>query len=140
LAGVWAVVVDDEADARMLVTSVLELSGASVTAFGTAREALNLLMDHTGPRPGILISDLAMPGEDGISLIRKLREWERAHGGALPAVALTAFGRAQDRADALEAGFQTHIVKPAKPAELVAMVRSVIENGLRFDKNTEPEG
>ncbi len=68
---------------------VLELSGARVTAFGSAREALDLLTDDTGPRPDILISDLSMPGEGGISLIRKLREWERTHGGALPAVALT---------------------------------------------------
>jgi PAS domain S-box-containing protein len=135
LSGCWAVVVDDEADARELVTLVLELSGARVTAFGSAREALNLLTDDTGPRPDILISDLSMPGEDGISLIRKLREWERTHGGALPAVALTAFGRAKDRTHALEAGFQTHVTKPAEPAELVTVVGSLIENDLRSNKN-----
>jgi CheY-like chemotaxis protein len=128
--------VDDEANARELVTSLLELSGARVTAFGSAREALDLLTHDTGSRPDILISDLAMPGEDGISLIRKLREWERAHGGALPAVALTAFGHAQDRIRALEAGFQTHVAKPAEPAELVIVVRSLIQN----DKNTGQEG
>ena len=125
LAGVWAVVVDDEADARALVTSVLELSGARVTAFGTAREALNLLMDNTSPRPGILISDLAMPGEDGISLIRKLREWERAHGGALAAVALTAYARAEDRVRALQAGYHAHVPKPVEPAELIAVVANL---------------
>jgi PAS domain S-box-containing protein len=141
LSGIWAVVVDDEADARALVTSVLELSGARVTAFGSAREALQLLTDSTGPRPDILISDLAMPVEDGISLILKLREWERTQGqDALPAVALTAFGRAEDRLRALEAGFQTHVAKPAEPAELVVVVRSFIQNGLRPDKNTGQEG
>jgi CheY-like chemotaxis protein len=75
-----------------------------------------------------------MPGEDGIRLIRKLREWERTHGGALPAIALTAFGCAKDRAHALEAGFQTHVTKPAEPAELVIMVRTLIEKGLVRDK------
>ncbi|MBO0724267.1 MAG: PAS domain S-box protein [Blastocatellia bacterium] len=135
LAGVWAVVVEDEANARELITSVLELSGARVTAFGSAREGLDLLTDDSVPRPDILISDLAMPGEDGLSLIRKLREWERAHGGALPAVALTAFGSAQDRTRALEAGFQTHVAKPAEPTELVVAVRSLILD-LRPDKNT----
>jgi PAS domain S-box-containing protein len=141
LAGVWAVVVEDEADARALITSVLELSGARVTAFGSAREALHLLRDDTGSRPDILISDIAMPDEDGISLIRKLREWERTRGhDALPAVALTAFGRAQDRIRALEAGFQTHVAKPADPAELVFIVRSWIPKDLRPDKNSGQEG
>jgi PAS domain S-box-containing protein len=140
LEGAWAVVVDDEADARALITKVLELRGARVTAFGSAREALDLLTDATGPRPDILISDLSMPEEDGISLIRKLREWERAHGGALPAVALTAFGRAQDRIRALEAGFQTHVSKPAELAELIVVVRSLIKNDLPPDKNTGSEG
>jgi PAS domain S-box-containing protein len=139
LSGVWAIVVDDEADARALVTSVLELRGARVTAFGSAREALDLLMDDKGPRPDILISDLSMPDEDGISLIRKLREWERRRRhDVLPAIALTAFGRAQDRANVLEAGFQTHVAKPVELAELVVMVRSLILD-LRPDKNTGQE-
>jgi CheY-like chemotaxis protein len=140
LAGVWAVVVDDEADARELVTEVLELSGAKVTAVGSAREALDLLTDNIDARPDILISDLAMPGEDGISLIHKLREWERTHGGALTAIALTAFGRAEDRIRALEAGFQTHVAKPAEPAELVVLVRSLIQKGLLPNNNTGQEG
>jgi PAS domain S-box-containing protein len=140
LAGVWAVLVDDEVNARELITTVLDLSGARVTALGSASEALDLLMDATGPRPDILISDLSMPGEDGISLIRKLREWEQAHGGALPAVALTAFGSAQDRIRALEAGFQTHVSKPAEPVELIVVVRSLIKNALPPDKNTGSEG
>jgi PAS domain S-box-containing protein len=139
LAGLWAVVVDDEADARALITTVLELRGARVTAFGSAGEALDLLTDATGPRPDILISDLSMPVEDGISLISKLREWERTHGGALPAVALTAFGRAQDRMRALEAGFQTHVAKPTEPAELIVVIRSLTKNGLQTDKNNGSE-
>jgi PAS domain S-box-containing protein len=141
LAGVWAVVVDDEADARALVASVLELRGTRVTAIGSAREALDLLTDDAGPRPDILISDLSMPDEDGISVIRKLREWERRQGhGALPAIALTAFARAQDRTNALEAGFQMYVIKPVEPAELVVAVRSLILDYLPSDKNTGPEG
>jgi len=140
LAGVWAVIVDDDADARALITTVLELRGARVTAFGSAGEALDLLTNATGPRPDILISDLSMPGEDGISLISKLREWERTHGGALPAVALTAFGRAQDRIRALEAGFQTHVSKPAEPVELIVVVKSLIKNDSPPDENTGSEG
>jgi PAS domain S-box-containing protein len=139
LSGVWAVVVDDEADARALVTSVLELRGARVTAFRSAREALDLLMNDKGPRPDILISDLSMPDEDGISLIRKLREWERRRRhDVLPAIALTAFSRAQDRTNVLEAGFQTHVAKPVELAELVVMVRSLILD-LRPDNNTGQE-
>jgi len=141
LAGVWAVVVEGDADARVLITSLLELSGARVTAFGSAGEALHLLRDDTGTRPDILLSDIAMPGDDGISLIRKLREWERTRGhDALPAVALTAFGRAQDRIRALEAGFQTHVTKPAEPTELVIIVRSLIQKDWRPNKNSGQEG
>jgi PAS domain S-box-containing protein len=141
LAGVWAVVVDDDADARALVTKVLELSGARVSAFSSTCEAIDLLMDDTVPRPDILISDLSMPGEDGISLVGKLRGWEQTRGyGAMPAVALSAFGRHQDRKRALEAGFQAHVTKPAESAELVILVESLIENGLRSDNNTGKRG
>jgi CheY-like chemotaxis protein len=124
-----------------LVTKVLELSGARVSAFSSTCEAIDLLMDDTGPRPDILISDIAMPGEDGIILMDKLREWERTRGhGAMPAVALSAFGRTQDRKRALEAGFQTHVIKPAESAELVILVENLIENGLRSDINTGKRG
>jgi PAS domain S-box-containing protein len=125
LDGVWAAVVDDEANARELITSVLESYGARVTAFASVGEALELLT--SGRRPDVLVCDLAMPGEDGISLIHKLREWEKAHDGALPAIALTAFGRVEDRTRALYAGFQMHIAKPVEPVELVIVVRSLIE-------------
>jgi PAS domain S-box-containing protein len=141
LAGVWAVVVDDDADACALVTKVLELSGARVSAFSSTCDAIDLLTDDTDSRPDILISDLSMPGENGISLMGKLREWEQTRGyGAMPAVALSAFGRAQDRKRALEAGFQAHVTKPAESAELVILVESLIENGLRSDNNTDKRG
>jgi CheY-like chemotaxis protein len=127
LEGVWAAVVDDEANARELIASVLESYGAQVAAFASAGEALELLI--SARRPDVLVCDLAMPGEDGFSLIRKLREWEKAHDGELPAVALTAFGRVEDRTRALYAGFQMHIAKPVEPIELVIAVKSLIERG-----------
>jgi PAS domain S-box-containing protein len=127
LEGVWAAVVDDEANARELITSVLESHGARVTAFASAGEAIETLTSER--RPDVLVCDLAMPGEDGFSLIHKLREWEKAGDGVLPAVALTAFGRVEDRTRALYAGFQMHIAKPVEPVELVIVVRSLIERG-----------
>jgi PAS domain S-box-containing protein len=127
LEGVWAAVVDDEANARELITSVLESHGARVTAFASAGEASDLLTSER--RPDVLVCDLAMPGEDGFSLIHKLREWEKSHDGVLPAIALTAFGRVEDRTRALYAGFQMHIAKPVEPVELVVAVRSLIERG-----------
>jgi PAS domain S-box-containing protein len=127
LEDVWAAVVDDEANARELIASVLESQGARVTAFASAGEAIELLT--SGRRPDVLVCDLAMPGEDGFSLIHKLREWEKEGGGVLPAIALTAFGRVEDRTRALYAGFQMHIAKPVEPVELVIAVRSLIERG-----------
>jgi PAS domain S-box-containing protein len=134
LDGVWAAVVDDEANARELITSVLESYGARVTAFSSAGEALELLT--SGRRPDVLVCDLAMPGEDGFGLIRKLRDWEKAHNGVLPAVALTAFGRVEDRTRALYAGFQMHIAKPVEPVELVIAVKSLIERGWQSNAKT----
>jgi PAS domain S-box-containing protein len=127
LEGIRAAVVDDEANARELIASVLESYGAQVTAFASAGEALDMLTSTR--RPDVLVCDLAMPGEDGFSLIHKLREWEKAHDGVLPAIALTAFGRVEDRTRALYSGFQMHISKPVEPVELVIVVRSLIERG-----------
>jgi PAS domain S-box-containing protein len=136
LAGVWAVVVEDDEDSRELVTKVLELSGARVEAFGSAREAFDLLTGGAGPRPDVLICDLSMPGEDGLSLIRKLREWEKTYNGELPAIALTAYGRAEDRMRALVSGYQLHVTKPVTSTELVAVVRGLILSRSGPDNDT----
>lgn len=140
LDATWVIVVDDEANARELITSVLESSGARVTAFASAEEALKLLMDNSAPRPDALVCDLAMPSEDGFSLVRKLREWEKTYDGVLPAIALTAFGRVEDRTRALYAGFQMHITKPVEPVELVVVVRSLIERGWQTKVKTGKAG
>jgi CheY-like chemotaxis protein len=115
-------VVDDEADARELIRRVLEECGAQVRTAGSAGEAL-AMMD--GLLPGVLISDIGMPGTDGYEFLRQVRLREPAKGGRTPAIALTAFARSEDRTRALRAGFQSHIAKPVEPAELVATVASV---------------
>jgi CheY-like chemotaxis protein len=122
LAGVRVLVVDDEPDARQLVRRVLTECGAEVTVAQSAAEAVGLV---EALRPDILVSDVGMPGQDGYDLIRQVRS--RVAAKALPAVALTAFARSEDRRRALLAGFQTHVAKPVEPAELIAAVASLVE-------------
>jgi signal transduction histidine kinase len=119
LAGIRVLIVDDAADAREVVTEVLKLCGAEVCAAASAREALWLLERD---RPDVLLADIEMPGEDGYSLLRKLRALPPERGGQTPAAALTAYASAQDRANVLNAGFQEHVPKPVQPAELAAVV------------------
>jgi PAS domain S-box-containing protein len=121
LAGLRVLVVDDELDARRLISTVLRQCGADVIAASSAAEALDLLARQ---RPDVLISDIGMPGEDGYSLIRRLRASEN-HDQRLPAVALTAYARTEDRLRALAAGFQMHVSKPVNPAELATVVGSL---------------
>lgn len=122
LAGLHAVVVDDEPDARELLRLVLGEAGVNVDTAASADEGFNLV--RAGP-VDILISDIGMPGEDGYSLIRRIRALPRDQGGGVAAVALTAFARADDRRRALLAGFQMHVPKPVEAAELLAVVASV---------------
>jgi CheY-like chemotaxis protein len=117
LNGLRVLVVDDEADARDLLTTILGQYGVEVTTVATASEVLEVL-----PRlkPSVLVSDIGMPGEDGYALIRKVRALDAEQGGEIPAVALTAYARAEDRIRALASGFQLHMPKPVNPEELVA--------------------
>jgi PAS domain S-box-containing protein len=119
LAGVQVLVVDDEADARELVTATLQHYGASVTAVASVGEALEALARL---KPDVLLADLALPGEDGYALIGKVRTLPADQGGRTPAAALTAYGTVEDRIRAVSAGFQVHIAKPVQPAELAAVV------------------
>lgn len=122
LSGIKVLVVDDEPDARQLIRRVLTECGAEVALAGFADEAVHLIESF---RPDIMVSDVGMPDQDGYDLIRRVRR--RVAAKILPAVALTAFARSEDRRRALLAGFQTHVSKPVEPAELVAVVASLVE-------------
>jgi PAS domain S-box-containing protein len=122
LAGITVLVVDDHPDARDLVTRVLEDCGARVTAAGSAEEALSLVQSQA---PHVLVTDIGMPETDGFELLRRIRALDPERGGRIPAVALTAFARPEDRTLVLRSGFQVHVPKPVDPAELVATVASV---------------
>ena len=118
LSGVVALVVEDDRDARELTKRILTDAGAKVIEAANAEAALKCI---TGASANFLISDIGMAGKDGYQLIRSLRG--RGFGAeVLPALALTAFARNQDRADALAAGFQDHVVKPIDPTTLISRV------------------
>jgi len=120
LDGIRVVVVDDDADTRELLKTLLTSAGAIVESAGSAEMGLRVFHDF---RPQILLSDLAMPEEDGFSLARRVRELELAQGRRTPLIALSALSRAQDNARALEAGFNAHIAKPVAPEQLMQTVR-----------------
>jgi|KBSMisStandDraft_5_1062788.scaffolds.fasta_scaffold02747_2 PAS domain S-box-containing protein len=126
IRGTRILVVDDDADARELIKRLLEECGAQVTVASSSTEAIKIIR-----RGGldVLVSDIAMPGEDGNALVRHVRDLPPEQGGELPAVALTAYARAEDRVKAIRAGFQMHLTKPVEPAELIAIVASLASPG-----------
>jgi CheY-like chemotaxis protein len=117
LQGMRVLVVEDEADARALLTEVLEAHGATVDVAASASEGLDRLAAF---RPDVLVSDIAMPTVDGYSLLRRVRQLAPENGGRTPAIALTAHARTEDVERARIAGFQQHVAKPVDPAQLVA--------------------
>ena len=123
LGGVSVLVVDDDRDARELIARILTDCHARVRIAASAREAFDALRADL---PDLLISDLGMPEVDGFELLSWVRSLGRDRGGLLPAVALTAFARSEDRLRALEAGFNSHISKPVEPSELIAAVASLV--------------
>ncbi|HZH04544.1 MAG TPA: ATP-binding protein, partial [Myxococcaceae bacterium] len=123
LDGVHVLVVDDEEDARELVRTLLEGCRARVTTAASAQEGLTLLHSE---RPDLLVSDVGMPGEDGYAFIGQVRALGSKQGGETPAVALTAYARAEDRTRVLLAGFSTHVPKPVEPLELLAVLASLV--------------
>jgi PAS domain S-box-containing protein len=126
LTGVRVLVVDDGDDVREVVSAVLGHCGADVRAVGSAGEALQALAEFM---PHVLVSEIEMKGETGFSLIQRVRALPEGHGGQVPAAALSAYGRTDDRVQALLAGFQIHVPKPVQPAELVAVVASLAKRG-----------
>ena len=114
--------VDDEVDARQLLQSVLEGGGAIVRIAASGADALEMIRLE---KPDVIVSDVGMPDADGYDFIRKLRALPREQGGRIPAVALTAYARAEDRRKALLAGFQNHAAKPMDPQELVVVIANL---------------
>jgi CheY-like chemotaxis protein len=119
LGGLRVLIVDDDVEGREAMAAVLQNRGAKVIAASTSEEALEAMgREH----PDVLLSDIEMPGEDGHSLIRKVRALPPDRGGDIPAAALTAYARGEDREKALLAGFQVHVSKPVQPDELTAII------------------
>jgi CheY-like chemotaxis protein len=119
LNGLRVLVVDDEADARHLIGKVIAQSGAEVRTCESAAAAMTLLQEW---KPDVLMSDIGMPGEDGYALINRVRALPDDSGGRIPAAALTAYAREDDRQRVLAAGYQVHIAKPISSNQLVATV------------------
>lgn len=119
IAGLRVLVVDDEPDARALVKRLLEDCDATAVTAASAREALDLLRSS---KFDVIISDIGMPEEDGYALIRRIRALSPDQGSNVPAIALTAYARTEDRIKAVSAGFLMHVAKPVEPLELITMV------------------
>jgi signal transduction histidine kinase/CheY-like chemotaxis protein len=122
LNGLRVLVVDDEADTLEIIKVSLNQCGAQVTTASSSAEALDLLRRDS---PDVIISDIGMPAEDGFEFIRKVRLLPPERGGKIPAVALTAYARAEDRLRVLRSGYQMHVAKPVELTELVAIVANV---------------
>jgi PAS domain S-box-containing protein len=119
LSGIYVLVVDDDADTLELLTTALTSRKAEVTAVGSASEALQAIQHR---RPDVLISDIAMPEQDGYGLIAKIRATETAGVATIPAVAMTAYAKDEDRQRALDSGFQMYLAKPVELSELISVV------------------
>jgi len=120
--GMRVLVLDDEADARELLRALLEGCKVEVTTAASVAEAMTVV---TRGAIDVVLSDIAMPEEDGLSFIRRVRALTREEGGRVPAVALTAYARLEDRTRALRAGFNAHVAKPVDLNELLAVLTSL---------------
>jgi CheY-like chemotaxis protein len=116
-------VLDDEPDARDLLRALLESCKIEVTTASTAADAFEVVRRMN---VDVVLSDIAMPVEDGLSFIRRVRALSRDEGGRVPAVALTAYARLEDRTRALRAGFNSHVAKPVEASELLAVLTSLV--------------
>jgi signal transduction histidine kinase/ActR/RegA family two-component response regulator len=128
LKGMRILVVDDEADAREVVAAALEGYGAEVMAAGSVADGLGILQRE---QPDLLVADIEMPGEDGYTLIHRIRALPRDLGAHTPAVALTAYASASDRMRLLDAGFDRHVPKPVQPPQLASVIRALAKSGGR---------
>jgi len=124
LEGARIVLVEDDDDARELVSIIFASAGAIVKSAASARDGFDAVY---ASRPQLLVSDIGMPFEDGYSLMRRIRELQCSEGGDIPAIALSAFTRPEDRMLALRAGFTIHIAKPVQPTALVLAAATLID-------------
>ncbi len=125
LSGLRILVVDDEGDTRELLRYILEQCGSIVTLAGSAGEEALKELQAGGHE--LLISDIGMPDTDGYAFIRGVRALVAERAGLIPAIALTAYARSEDRAQALRAGFDMHLTKPIEPSELLVVVATLVE-------------
>jgi signal transduction histidine kinase/DNA-binding response OmpR family regulator len=125
LAGVKVLVVDDEADSRDLLMTILTRCGSDVRCSDSAADAMQAFQDW---KPDLLVSDIGMPNEDGYSLIKRVRRLKSKHARQTPAVALTAYATDEDRLQALSAGFQIHVAKPIEPESFVNSLAAVLDS------------
>ncbi|HEV7500379.1 MAG TPA: response regulator [Vicinamibacteria bacterium] len=133
LDGITVLVVDDEEDAREAMAVLLGQAGARVISVRGAAEAIDTLDRE---RPDVLLSDIAMPGEDGYALIRRVRSRSGETGGRIPAAALTAYATLEDRAKAIRAGYDEHIPKPVDPTRLIGAVALLVDADRHTPSNT----
>ncbi|HEV8616104.1 MAG TPA: ATP-binding protein [Methylomirabilota bacterium] len=133
LRGLTIVVVDDDRDGLDLISTIVQSAGAAVIACASPDEGFARVSER---RPDLIVSDIEMPGEDGYSLIRRIRALPAERGGRAPALAVTAYGRSEDRIRALTAGFTMHLAKPVDPDELVTVLASMA----RADRSSSAAG
>jgi CheY-like chemotaxis protein/anti-sigma regulatory factor (Ser/Thr protein kinase) len=127
LEGIKLLIVEDDPDSREVLTLFLEQNGANVTNAENARSAFSRLEQFKGELPDVIISDLAMPDEDGYSLISRIRSLPGEKGGEIPALALSAFASDESRTKAFESGFQRYSTKPFEPDLLVREVLNLVK-------------
>jgi PAS domain S-box-containing protein len=132
IEGARVLIVDDQEEAREAIAKFLEKFGAIVTVASSGAEVLSILADPPdGKRPDVLICDIAMPGEDGYTVLNRVREFEAKRGvkmsQEIPAIAMTGMAQSQDRMRALSSGFRMHLAKPVEPAELIIVIASLVE-------------
>ena len=137
LRGIHVLAIDDEPDALALVSEVLEVAGARITLADSAQRALDTLLNEV---PDVVVADLGMPRMDGFEFIARLRRHANPRVREIPAAALTAYARSEDRMKAMRAGFQIHLAKPIDPAELITTIaalakRVVVRNP---DRSSQP--
>lgn len=123
LEAVRVLIVEDDDDSREMTRMALEAAGAVVTVAASADEALGCLSREV---PDVVLSDISMPGQDGRTLVRKMRTMLKKHPTKVPAVALTALGSREDRVASREAGFHYHLDKPVDPVKLVQILSGVV--------------